>query len=49
MGITLRKNDTNIASGDTLAMMIQKKGNKDNISKKSKNLIVNEIKKVNTS
>lgn len=25
MGIALRKNDTNIASGDTLAMMIQKK------------------------
>lgn len=46
MGITLRKNDTNIASGDTLAMMIQKKGNKDNISKKSKNLIVNEIKRL---
>ncbi|EOV8088658.1 hypothetical protein ACOMXT_002487 [Providencia rettgeri] len=46
MRIILRKNDTNIVSSDTLAMMIQKKGNKDNISEKSKNLIVNEIKRL---
>lgn len=46
MGIILGKNDTRIVSSDTLAMMIQKKGNKDNISKKSKNLIVNEIKRL---
>ena len=46
MGITFRRNDTKIASSDTLAMMIQKKGNKDKISEKSKKLIVNEIKRL---
>ncbi|HFF8524143.1 TPA: hypothetical protein ACGEYH_002906 [Providencia rettgeri] len=46
MGITLRKNDTNIASGDTLAMMIQKKENKNSISKDSKKLIANEVNRL---
>ncbi|WP_272674738.1 MULTISPECIES: hypothetical protein [unclassified Providencia] len=40
------KNDTKIVSSDTLAMMIQKKANKDSITKKTKKTITDEIKRL---